>query len=309
MAILSPVNDAMLRAGGVCDRATLDRAATRVQIDRAITGGLIVRLRRGRYALPAAQEHRRMAHRMSAVLSHRSAAAHWEWPMKNIPTRAAVTVPRHRKVSATDQAAVDVSWRRLGDGDVVAGVTVPVRTVVDCALTLPFDQALAIADSALRAKDVSADDLRVTAERMRGPGRRAVGRVAAEANAMAANPFESVLRAISLEVPGLLMVPQVAISDSGLVLHPDLVDSSLRIVAEADSFEFHGKRDALDRDCERYDELAVHGWLVLRFSWEQVMHRPEWVRWVLSAATAQRLGLAIPVNPARDRPDSEEWPV
>ena len=43
---------------------------------------------------------------------------------------------------------------------------------------------------------------------------------------------------------------------------------------EADSFEFHGERAALSRDCERYDELVARDWLVLRFTWEQVMHRP-----------------------------------
>ncbi|MEO7058617.1 MAG: DUF559 domain-containing protein, partial [Lapillicoccus sp.] len=61
----------------------------------------------------------------------------------------------------------------------------------------------------------------------------------------------------------------------------DLADESLRIVAEADSFEFHGERQQLDHDCERYDELVVDGWVVLRFSWKQVMKRPAWVRAML----------------------------
>lgn len=57
---------------------------------------------------------------------------------------------------------------------------------------------------------------------------------------------------------------------------------------EADSFEFHGQRAALTRDCERYDELVARGWLVLRFTWEQVMLRPDWVARVIEATVRRR---------------------
>ncbi len=69
-------------------------------------------------------------------------------------------------------------------------------------------------------------------------------------------------------------------------MRPDLVDDRLRIVLEADSFEWHGGRSALARDARRYNTLVVDGWLVLRFAWEDVMHDPRYVRAVLVAATA-----------------------
>jgi len=68
----------------------------------------------------------------------------------------------------------------------------------------------------------------------------------------------------------------------------DLADEALGIVLEADSFEFHGERAALSRDCERYDELVARGWLVLRFTWEQVMLRPEWVAGVIERTVRRR---------------------
>ena len=68
-------------------------------------------------------------------------------------------------------------------------------------------------------------------------------------------------------------------------MRPDLVDEDLRIVLEADSFEWHGKRASLRRDCRRYNLLVVDGWLVLRFAWEDVMHDQEFVRAVLVAIT------------------------
>ena len=56
---------------------------------------------------------------------------------------------------------------------------------------------------------------------------------------------------------------------------------------EADSFEWHGGRDDLARDARRYDRMVVHGWLVLRFSWDDVMHDPTYVRQILEAAVAE----------------------
>ena len=101
--------------------------------------------------------------------------------------------------------------------------------------------------------------------------------MAREASGLAANPFESVLRAIALDVPGLDLRPQVVIAEGGWVGRPDLVDTERRLVVEAESFEFHGRRAALRRDCERYTALTLLGWTVLRFAWEHVMFEPAYV--------------------------------
>jgi very-short-patch-repair endonuclease len=163
--------------------------------------------------------------------------------------------------------------------------------VVDCARALPFDQALAIADSALRHRSVTREQLQAAATSgMRGRGSPAVVHVLLAADGRADNPFESTLRAISLDVPGLQLVPQVEIHRKGhRKVRPDLVDELLRIVAEADSFEHHGSRNALTIDCARYDNLVADGWTVLRFAWEQVMYEPDWVRAALMAVTRRRL--------------------
>ena len=127
----------------------------------------------------------------------------------------------------------------------------------------------------------------------RGHGRRHVLRVIEAADARAANPFESVLRAIALDVPGLQRLPQVEIRTPGRrLVRPDLVDARLKIAVEADSFEHHGSRKALVLDCVRYDNLVADGWTVLRFAWEHVMHRPAWVRSTLVAVTDQLIAAA-----------------
>ena len=100
------------------------------------------------------------------------------------------------------------------------------------------------------------------------------------------------LRAIALDVPGLDVRPQVWV---GRIGRPDLLDRRLRIVVEAESFEFHGQRRRLKRDCERYNALVIDGWAVIRFSWEHVMLEPEYVAGTLRALVALRqpLGRAL----------------
>jgi hypothetical protein len=95
----------------------------------------------------------------------------------------------------------------LAADDRADGVTTPVRTVIDCA-RLPFDEALPIADSALRSGLVTREELDVV--QVRGAGAGSVRRVLRHADGRAANPFESVLRARAIEV-GLDVEPQVAL--------------------------------------------------------------------------------------------------
>lgn len=277
--------DALVRLGGIADTRTLRRLTSRRQIRRAVSSGAIVRDARGRYSLPSASEALRAASRLSAVVSHASAAQVHGWEVKHPPGLPTVTVPRNRRVAPERREGVDVKWADLAPHEVLdVRVTSYGRTVMDCAKHLPFDEALAIADSALRHGNVTRSWLIELAARMPDRFREQCLRVAEAADGRAANPFESVLRAIGLDVPGLSLVPQVVISGEGFWVRPDLVDEERRLVAEADSFEWHGKRKALRADCRRYNALTLDGWLVLRFAWEDVMFDPDYVRGCLTIA-------------------------
>jgi very-short-patch-repair endonuclease len=91
-----------------------------------------------------------------------------------------------------------------------------------------------------------------------------------------------------MSVPGLQVEPQHVIKDTGFWARVDLADEELHIVIEAESFEFHTGRKAFDRDCRRYNGLVLRGWLVVRFTWEQVMFEPELVAATLQALVDQR---------------------
>lgn len=273
MAVL----DVLMRCGGVADARTLAAFCSRRRLTAAVASGQVVRDARGRYALPIADEARRAAHRLTAVVGGLSAATAHGWEVKWPPARPSLIVPAKRRVAPARRAAVDLRWRDVPDHDVWEGVLRPAPAVVDCARTLPFDEALAVADSALRHGAVTHAELLRHADRVRTTGRAAAMRVAREASPLAANPFESVLRAIALDVPGLDLRPQVVVCEGGWTGRPDLVDRERRIVVEAESFEFHGRRLALRRDCERYTALVLLGWRVVRFAWEHVMLAPEYV--------------------------------
>lgn len=284
---MSPV-EALELLGGVATRAQLIEASSRREVDAALAAGEMVAVARGRYALPAADTALRAAHELTGVVSHRSAALRWGWAVKTQPDKPDVTVPRNRKLTAAQQRGVAIHRVDLDGDDIRDGVTSQERTLLDCLRDCLFDEALAVADSALR-DGFPPSRLERLAREARGPGSRQIRRVAAEARAEAANPFESALRAIALDVPGLRVRPQVPLfSPTEFLGRPDLVDDELGIVLEADSFEWHGDRAALKNDARRYDTLVVNGWLVLRFAWEDVMFDPGWVRGILQSAVAER---------------------
>ncbi len=272
------------RLGGVADRATLVRLFSRKELRRAVAAGDVVRDAYGRYALPLADDAVRAAGRPSGVVSHRSAALHWGWEVKTVPDLPDVTIRRKRHLATGQSKGVVLHWANLRPAEVCDMVTSPERTLVDCLRSLPFDEALSVADSALRHRSVTKDRLVELAGAVSGPGARQARRVASEATALAANPFESALRAIGPDVRGLALEPQVVIADKQGRGRADLVDRERRWVVEAESHSWHSRRGALRRDCRRYTRLVLLGWRVLRFAWEDVMFEPDYVRECLSAA-------------------------
>ncbi|CAN0441641.1 unnamed protein product, partial [Phaeothamnion confervicola] len=199
---------ALERLGGTASAKQLLRLTTRRRLRSAVRAGRVEQRTRGRYALPTASDARKAATTLTAVVCLRSAAAHHGWELKTQPSKPEVMVRRGRKVSVERRVGLSVHWANLAEDQIEAGVTTPLRTIVDCARRLPFDEALAIADSALRSGAVTRADL--DAIDVRGAGADAVRRVLAYADKRSANPFESVLRALCIEA-GLVVEPQAAL--------------------------------------------------------------------------------------------------
>lgn len=273
--------DALRRLGVVADASQLRAVCDHWAIRKAVRDGSIVRAGPRRYALPGTTDTLLAAARLGGVVSHLSAAIYWGWPVKSQPDRPHVTIPRRRARSAEARHGVQVYWADLPAEDIhQSQVTSPVRTVVDCARSLPLDEALSVADSALRQESVTRERLREAAQRLPRTGRTRALAVVEMADGRADNPFESCLRALASTVPGLQVTPQFQIADIG---RADLVDEHLRLVVEAESIAFHNSEQSFRRDIRRYTAMVCNGWRVVRFCWEDVMFRQGYVREVLLA--------------------------
>jgi very-short-patch-repair endonuclease len=192
---------------------------------------------------------------------------------------------RHKR---SGPAAV-LHWAVIDPEDLRVRTTSLVRTVMDCARILPFGEGLAIADSSLTKGSITRSDLVAAAARICGPGTPKVRRIAAAANAWSASFLESLLRALLLEAGIEGFELQLVVVNGSFQARVDLGHRQLRIAIEADGYEFHGGRTDFAADCRRYDELVAAGWLVLRFTYEQVLSNPEWVVATIRAAIAHRL--------------------
>lgn len=189
--------------------ALLGEGHTDGELHRARRQGRLVALRPGAY-LPADddrlgdQESRHAVTALAAaarlagddgVLSHASAAALHGLPLWGVPlTRAHLT--RGGVAGGRRSAHLHVHRAPLAPEDVVevdgVRVTGPARTVVDLARTLPFTQAVSVADAAMHAELVGPEAL---AEALARGGRRRGGpaarRVLAFADGRAYGPGES----------------------------------------------------------------------------------------------------------------------
>lgn len=273
----------LLKLGGFGTSAELLEVCDQAALKAALATGAVVRLKRGHYSLPGADEARQAAQRVGGVVSGLSAAQLWGWKLKLPPERPVVTVPGHRRLTAERREGIDVRWADLDPADVVDGVTSPARTFVDCVRFEDFDAGLAVGDSALRGGDLTRRQMLAVATNSPRSGRAKAVRVARAADPRAANPFESVLRAVAGRVPGLRVEPQQWVGTVGRV---DLLAEHLSLVVEADSWEFHGERSAFRRDVRRYTAFARLGYLVVRFTWEEVMFEQDYVHDVLADLVA-----------------------
>lgn len=266
----------MLRSlGGTARAHQLTTRCGRRALQASLADGRVVRVARGRYALPDADAGTVAALAAPGVLAGMSAALAYGWPPLHRPAGLEVAVVPGQRVQP--RPGVRYRRRRLDQAERAAGRTGPCRTVLDCAASASFVDALAVADAALRSGQVLPEELVGAAEACRGHGAARVRQVARHADARAANAFESGLRGHLIQARFTGFVPQHVITGPGLLVCVDLADPERRIAVEADGFSVHGGRRSFARDLQRHDELAALGWVTLRFAWEHVMFRPEWV--------------------------------
>jgi very-short-patch-repair endonuclease len=267
--------------GGSATFADLRAVVSGRSIRNALLAGQIRRTAKGVYAVPEAPAALAAARSHGGVVSYLSAAQHWGIKVLIEPARPHITLPPGRARRVTQERCV-LHW---ADAPALDDVTTPVRTVLDCIRAFPLREALAVADSALHQEIVDPDELFEAAARLRGPHRRRIQRVVALADTRAESVLESGLRALLIEAGIEGFEPQVVVRDQFFSARLDLGHRAAMIGLEADGFEHHSSRAQLVKDCHRGVDLAIRGWTVLRFSWEDIMYDPDWVIASITAMT------------------------
>jgi hypothetical protein len=177
-------------------------------------------------------------------------------------------------------------------------VTIDARTAVDVARSGSFQAGLAAADSALRG-GATHDALRdVHSFCQAWAGSRNASRAIRDADGRSANPGESLSRAL-LIAAGLAPTDlQVEVRDGrGLVGYADFGWLPLMVLGEFDGRGKYGSdaseaADAVWREKLREDRLRALGYIVIRWTWADLMNPGPWlarVRGILAAAQSGRV--------------------
>lgn len=173
-------------------------------------------------------------------------------------------------------------------------VTTPVTTIADLAGALPRWRLLAVCDSAVRGRQVSCTSLVALATAWTGrPGAVALREVASLADGRSESAFESRFRLILVDAGLPTPVLQLAVNFNGRNYRLDFAYPMVKVAIEVDGRGVHTLPEALLEDRRRQNALQNAGWLVLRFTWDDVVHHPERVLAEVLAALRQRGMLPI----------------
>ncbi|MGU3434984.1 hypothetical protein ACNHUS_18450 [Actinomycetes bacterium M1A6_2h] len=254
------------------------------EIKRALRRGTIVALGHGAYADAAAYSamNAEARHIMSVravasacsrpVVSHQSAAVIHNLAMWNPDlTRVHLSVdsPHHGRRTST----LHVHPNRLDQLVMVHDlkVTSVAKTVVDLARTLSFEAAVCVADSALHEGLTSKVELAAMVDLCSGlTGRNKAVRVVDFADGRSETVGESRSR-VYMQRNGFAK-PELQVSlrnpDTGKEIRPDL--SLKGVIVEFDGKLKYTSTDALFAEKKREDELTSLGWVVVRWTWEDL---------------------------------------
>lgn len=287
---------------GVVTRRQLARSGFAPRtIDNWVASGRLERLHPAVYCVAGAPstDHRAL---MAAVLaagsgclaSHRSAA--WLWGLGD-PPLPEVVVPRSRRprlhgVVVHHPLDLPKARRSVKDG---IPVTNPLRTLVDLGAVCEADAVADAVERALIARLVTFRGLSAEWRRVAKPGRSGSGvlRRILDYRLLGEKPPDSVMEAKGAPLFTRSGLPkpvfQFVVTHGGRhVARVDFAYPALKVAIEFDGLDAHASAAALRRDLARQNRLMAAGWLVLRFTWADVIHRPGEVADEIAAVLSKR---------------------
>lgn len=255
--------EALRECGGAARFERLHLRTSRRALRAAVAVGEVVQPSRGVYALLDTHPELVAAAVLGGVRSCHTAAAALGLDLVDPPSRPHITSPPGSR--GTWPGTV-VHRREVRDLD---GCTDPLTTVLDCLRCLPRRFALVPLDHALRRGLVTVEELEDAARRMnRNDPRRGLITLA---DPVCDSALESIAR-VDLLDEGYPLRTQRVLEPAG---RTDFVIDGW-LVVEVDGFTFHSARERRNEDLRRDAELRRRGFVVLRFSWDQVVRQRGW---------------------------------
>jgi very-short-patch-repair endonuclease len=293
---MDAVEELLARQGGMARRRQLRKAGmSRRQLQAAVDAGRFRLLTPGLYVTAdrGPDELLRAAVvRLDAVVSDQSAALLWGIELSHTPEQPHVLVARNRGGAEHEGVRVHRVDLREGESEPLGtvNVTTVLRTLLDLSRRLPVEQAVAAVDSALRQGLITTEELvGGLCALPAGRGRQRVCRVLDLIDPKSGSVLESLCRVL-LALNGL-PAPQtqhVVRSAGRWVGRVDFAWLDQWLIVETDGFEYHKDRASYRKDRRRLNALQLAGWTVLRFSWEDVVHDPDYVVRSVAGAIALR---------------------
>ncbi len=167
-------------------------------------------------------------------------------------------------------------------------ITNPLRTAYDLARRCSRVEGVAAIDALARIGSFEPTDIMIIAARYPGArGSRRIPNCIALADPAAESAMESRLRValVSRGIPRPVSQYSVSTPSGRFVARLDLAFPAARVGVEYEGRQ-HTSDSQLTRDVRRHNALSRIGWIVLRFTSADVLHRPDWVAAQVAAALA-----------------------
>jgi Transcriptional regulator, AbiEi antitoxin/Protein of unknown function (DUF559) len=220
----------------------------------------------------------------NAVASYHSAALLHRLSLLTSPSPDTVTLtlPPAKKWNRARPADVVFHASELPKEHVTRLYNLPVttvaRTVADLARTLPFMDAVVVADSALNQEKTSKPEILQVLEKCKGwPGVRQARRALEFADERAESPLESAARVVFAEAG--LDPPELQATIHGeqaqFAARVDFLWRAQKVIAEADGLVKYNDRKDLLNERERDHQLREAGYIAVHFTWRELFRTPE----------------------------------
>ena len=228
-----------------------------------------------------------------AVLSYLSAAAWWGLPVEqdgriHVTRRARQRLLTHKLIRIhRTLLAPDAVTTRFG-----LLVTTRTETLLDCLGWLSLPAARSLLDRAFQQRWLTPPDLERRLDEQPGRwGNKQLARLLRESRPGAEAESERRLQRL-LDQAGIKgWTGNYPIVVAGRRFRLDVAFPELRLDVEVDGWAYHRTKEQRQADAERDNLLTQAGWRVLRFTWEDVRDRPDYVLGMIRSVLAAQVAM------------------